>query len=238
MRILSGIVALILTLASPAHAQMIAEPIQETLPIEIKMLYMKLLKQQPDYDALVTANLSTETTAQQLQQQHSLKTIYDHAGTRTPLFVKQKLVITHVDMATQIITFKEPSASDPILFTLGAGESYGVFIRNADILKSLAPPFKFINIEQANAMALSSSPELPVEYVLMPLVADPTDFTLADGKTVHVILADVIDFKAFLPDRSRVILHKNFLDIPAPENASPSSGLMPSLSEAGIVIQP
>ncbi len=243
-KICNYLIAFILvTSAATAHAQTNNSRQKESLPIEIQLVYMKLLKQVPNYETLISSNSALKQANETevdpiafLKNKKLLTDLYDHAGMNTPIYGHGKLSVTNVDATTRIPTFKPPLSDEPLVFTTETGESFGVFIRNTKTLETIQPPYVSINADELQKTIYSFPEGIPVDYVLKPIAADTKDYTTPDGKPVHVILADVIDLKVYTAKGDYLILHKNFSPIPGSKPVVTNSDHMPSMEEAGIFV--
>jgi hypothetical protein len=205
-----------LCLANGARAQ----EEEQTLPIEVALLYDKLSGTVPDFDAYIAANDSLQKTADQFgqnalleQQRRMLKAIYDGFSEATVLKSVKEIPITMPRPELRRIEMMPVDPFDPILFRLSDDKVYGVFIRNAADLATLKPPFEFEAIKGLDPTMMDKVAAL----TLRPIAADPEPFPLPDGTPVRVILADVVELRLYTLIDRRLMLQKRFKDWkPAP----------------------
>lgn len=222
--------ALHLGFSIPAMAQVAAN---ETLPIEIKMLHMKLSGQKPDYDKILYSNPEFQANRHKFgqeallnQQINLLRTLYNNAGADTPIYINKHLRATNMSARGRSIIFEPIAINDPIIFHADGGEIFGVFLRNGDVLGKFIAPFEFDDFMSLEAAFLSQKGSIQVHMVIDPVAADKQPFVLDSGETVNVILADIAEIK-LINDRDRkLLLHKKFNDnngLPVPVPVVPTN---------------
>lgn len=201
---------------SSASAQ-VAE--DDTLAIEIHMLYLKLLNRQPDYSALIYSNPEFQSSPKKFgqeailnQQFRLLQTIYNEAGKSKPIYHSKDLPAVEFSRNARQIHFNAIPMTEPLLFALSETETYGVFIRNGDLLERIAPPYEFDDFTSiSNLMAIRKG-FIRAQFMLEPIAADTTPFPLESGENVNVVLADLIELKLIDETSGKLLLHKKFND--------------------------
>ena len=224
-----------LMLASPALAQPVKPPAVETaLPIQMKMLYLKLLNRQPDYEAVIRENPTYQKDPNRFanatvmeQQRKMLQSLYDQAGTAQKILVRKPLQFTNVDPDQRTAILKDPGLDDPVVFRLGEGDTYALFIRNFADIKNLAAPYEFDDFENLMGTAMGSKP-VPAILTIQPIAADPEDFVLNTKEKVHVILGRVTALSFEQKNGERLLLDKRFDAKPALPIPTPVSGPVPA----------
>jgi len=197
----------------PALAQgpSTAEP---SLPVEVKLLYFKLLNRTPDYDDIIRNNPTFKDNPARLnnpvvldQQRNMLKGLYDKTGLNQKLVIRKKLNFVSVDLSRRTAITQPITIDDPVIYRFSDTEKYAIFIRNPKDIETLKPPFEF---DDFAALNLISNYGADATMIVQPLAADPQDFTLKSGDVVHVILAKVTALSIDQPDGSKLILDKRF----------------------------
>lgn len=212
--------ALFLSLLTPppALAQDIA-PQAETLPIEVALLYHKLLKQDPPYEQLIYSNQSLVKSADGFgqtaligQQRSALQKMYEGLGDKTLIHSSYRMHMKGVVSDQRRLDLSGIDADIPLIYPLNDSNRYGVFIRNAREVTQLTPPYAFDNFPDLAFRFNTGKVVLPVELTLKPVAADTKDFALGNGGRVHVILADVVQINVEDEQGKRVLLQKRFKD--------------------------
>lgn len=236
MRKLLPALCLLAFLCTGAPAQSAAP--QTALPIEIKMLYLKLLNREPDYDTIIRENPAYIADPRRFdnpvimeQQRAMLKNLYNKSGKSQRLQVYKTIGYDYPDSDARTITTRPIPITDPVIFRVSPTDVYAVFIRNPKDLETLAPPFEYDNFVW---LKTAFNNEMNTLLTLQPLAADPEDVTLPSGETVHVVLAKVVRLSLDDPTGDRLLLDKKFegnqgLPVPALQNpASPGQSLPPA----------
>lgn len=220
LRLLCLAFALFLGFSTPVPASAQASDVQlleETLPIEVKILYYKLLGEIPDFAEIVNSNPALQKRKAEfgyeailLEQKKMLETMYEDAGLHTMVHAKRRMIINEMKPNVRAIKLEPLRADQPFLFEVGPGDTYGVFVRNTAELHDLKEPFVSDNIISLYANFIGNLRNLNVEFILKPLAADSHGFTMPDGSNVKVILADVVEMRILDPNGSEALLQKRF----------------------------
>lgn len=216
--------------ASPAFSQA-AE--SETLPIEIKMLYYKLLNRTPDYYEIIYSNPEFQNNRHKfgqevlVNQQHMLlQKLYNEAGKSKQLYVQKPMMASSMSFKGRSILFEPIAIDDPILYKVSDTDVYGIFLRNGNLLASLAPPYEFDDFVSLEGAHMMQKGRFNVQLVLEPVAADPTPFILDNGTSVNVILADIVELKLLEDRDQKLLLYKRFNDnngLPVPVPVAPAN---------------
>ncbi len=201
----------------PAWAQM--DPVEAarpaTIPLEVAMLYAKLLNVPPDFNALAKASPKIENTpefgrdALITQERNALEGVFQATKRNSLITVRQNFAINSIAPSLQTIQFKDLDADSPINFEV-ANVTYGVFIRNAAsmVLPLQAPFYRGGDWAALQKMALDKKQPM-IELTLKPLGADSANFTTYRDQIVKPIMADLIEIKLYDPlDATHLLLDK------------------------------
>jgi hypothetical protein len=192
---------------------------QESLAVEVAMMYYKLLNQQPNFDFLVFANPVFRNDPAKMgdsemikQERAMLKAVYDSFTPNSIMFAEREVdvEVKAPDFTTIRVTGIEPY--EPFTYEMTTADQYGIFIRNArDTLRLKAPfitgsPRAFIQKKSDEA------PKYIAELTLKPLIADKELFETEEGDRLKIIVADVVEIKLYNEDKSVLLLQKRFKD--------------------------
>lgn len=221
---------------APAIAQDMRPPVDAPpLPIEIKMLYMKLLGQKPDYDAIIQSGAAYQENPARFanqaimdQQRGMLKELYDRAGPDHAFVVQKDMKFMNVDVAARTADTQPIPFDEPIVFSMSPDEKYGLFLRNSKEIEHLSPPYEFDELLALRGMAGIDGYLAPVRLTVVPLAADPEDFPLANGDKVKVILAKIVAINVDSMEGDRLVLSKKLnrpeATIPLPDTTKIQNG--------------
>lgn len=216
------------------HAQ-VAE--DDSLPIEIHMLYLKLLNRQPDYSALIYSNPEFQSSPKKFgqeailnQQFRLLQTLYNEAGKSKPIYLSKDIPVVEFSRGGRLLHFNAIPMTEPLLFPLDETDTYGVFIRNGDLLERVAPPYEFDDFTSISNIITVKKGFIRAQFMLEPVAADDKPFPLENGQSVHVVLADLIELKLIDEASGKLLLHKKFNDnngLPVPVVVPTNRDYMP-----------
>jgi hypothetical protein len=200
--------ALFSVLAPPVSAM------PESLPVEVALLYQKLINEMPSYDRYIYSNKDiilpdNETARSEVLEKHrdDLRLFYEKASRDTLIVSHSPLKLSDVDLAKKRFAF-DMNPDEPLIFRPSEGESYGVFIRNALETIFLVPPYIAYQEIAAAENLTTPGTEVSVELILKPLGADRKPIRL-NKELIRPILADAVSLKVF--DASgKTILEKRF----------------------------
>lgn len=224
-------------LALHAQTPMASIVEEDSLPVEIKLLYMKLLNQTPDFDALIASNRSLNKVNDSFgqaaliaQQKSFLQNLYGKSGPQKNIFLSKKMVMNNANRDTRTLSLAPLNADEPIIMTMNDTEQYGVFLHNGALMETLVAPFEFDDFSSLHNLTSSGKNKFDVHLTVKPIAADPNDFTLASGESVHVILADIVRVKILDPFSGKLLIDKRFEDtaandgLPVPNAAATAAG--------------
>lgn len=210
---------LALVAAHTAFAQQqqpVTPPMKDTVPIQVALMYDKLLNVQPDLVSLMELNPYFKEDPQRFgnevmrqQQLDELKKMYDGFGKETVFLVKKRLTIKNVDSETKKVTMEGLTPDDPFIFDLTEKDRYGIFLRNPDQALTLESPYEFEEFYLLYGYQTKGT-TFPTEIVVRPVAADKEPFPLADGQSVKPVIADVVEITVLNPDGQRIALIKRF----------------------------
>lgn len=225
MRLCVGILALSISSGlSPAAAQDADSLPRVTIPLEVAMIYHKLINTTPDFQQLANYSPRLDKVgsfgrdALLAEEKSNLEDVFKKTRRDTLIIVRVPLAIDSYDSTAETISLKTLDGDTPFTFDVG-NTTYGVFIRNASFVMPVSAPY-LSNTNWGNIQILKNVNRLAlVELTLKPLGADDADFTTFDDQTVKPILADVLDLKIFDPQYTdNMLLHKR--DVKAFEQAT------------------
>jgi hypothetical protein len=225
MRLCVGILALGLSAGTaPALAQSADSPPRVSIPLEVAMIYHKLINTAPNFDQLAqySPRLTSVGTfgreAILAEEKSNLEDVYKKTRRDTLIIVRLPLAVQNYDSEAQTLSLKTLDGDTPFTFDVGA-TTYGVFIRNAAFVSPITTPY-LGTANWGNIQILQNTNRLAlVELTLKPLGADDANFKTFDDQTVKPILADLIDIKVFDPQYTdNLLLHKR--DVKAFEQAT------------------
>lgn len=210
MRIFSflSLLLILLSLSLPVRAQEDTDNApREMLPVEAALLYTKLIKIEPNYNALIASNPSIKNDPARFgndvlmkQQYAALKNIYDSFTPNKVILLKKRVRVLAVDGEKRIVTIDGLTPDEPFLFPLNDNETYGVFLRNAKEVGTMSPPYEFDDF-----FSIVKDFTYAAEITVKPLVADREPFPLADGKFAKPIIGDVVEINLIKQSGNSVI---------------------------------
>lgn len=229
---IASCLACVLLVASTTHGNAQAME-NDTLPIEIKMLHLKLMNQKPDFYEIIYSNPEFQANRHKFgqevlinQQQMVLQKIYDNAGKDKPIFARKVMKTQGMSFPTRRISFDAIEPTDPILFPVGKDDTYAVFIRNGNVLNALAAPYEFDDFTSLETTNMVQKGLFNVHLVLTPVAADSVPYVMDNGQSVKVILADIAEVKLENNSDKKLLLHKKFNDnngLPVPVPVAPAN---------------
>lgn len=191
-------------------------PFQEVLPVEVALMYHKLLERRPNLDVLVFANPSFRNNPEKIadadairKERELLEAVYNSFDKDTVFFVEKNVDVEVKPTNLSVVRVIGVEPYEPFIYEMTDAEKYGIFIRNARDTLMLRPPFSqglVANIVKQE----DSSTEYIAEMVLKPLVADKEVYETEDGEKLKIIIADVVEIKLYDKDKSRLLLQKRF----------------------------
>lgn len=222
MRIFPLILALFVAVAPVARAQDPGVPPpqkEQSLPVEVALIYSRLLGQPVDYDALMVLNETQATdkaafgqAALRAYQREGLKKIYDSYGDDTVLYVRKRVIFDTVDSGLRTAKITNILSDEPFLYNLTATDRYGVFVVNAKELEEIKPPYRYDDFPHLVSSGPGPTKTYPAEIILKPVAADTQPFTLKDGTSVKPLLTHIVDIMVFDENGKDIVIHKRFKD--------------------------
>ena len=216
--LLSGLSALALLVSPAAQAQMPeAAPIErpETIPLEVAMVYAKLLNARPAFDELAQNSPRLQDApefgrdALIAEEKAKLEKVFAQIKRNNLIITRLPMAIGSIAPSLQTLEFKGLDADTPFTYPVGP-VTYGVFIRNAAAMTNpIQAPF-FKGNDWSTLQSLSIGNQMPmVELTLKPMGADEQNFTTYQDDIVKPIIADLIEIRILDPkDNSHLLLSK------------------------------
>ncbi|MDB5478252.1 MAG: hypothetical protein JWM96_747 [Alphaproteobacteria bacterium] len=210
--------------AMPARAGVNGDQ-PEALPLEIGLLYNKLLERTPNYDSLLASNPSLRRgspsyvgDARLVEQKIFLQGLYNSYSANTPMVVSRFLKVEEVNTQLRSALLQTIEMDDPVIYQIG-GENYGIFLRNGKAISALAPPYEFDNFDMLQSYTEKGKGPVRASILIRPVAADPEDFIMPSGAKIHVILAEAMAVEITAPREKRIIVYKKFEVAPRDANA-------------------
>ncbi|HEY1095795.1 MAG TPA: hypothetical protein VGF14_00985 [Alphaproteobacteria bacterium] len=216
LKIASLTLGLLLTGQPASRAQTVEEaPPAVTIPLEVAMIYHKLLNTPPNFEQLVLYSPKLENApefgrqALIAQEKVNLERVYNQTKRDTLLVIREPMAIKAISMDAEQIELKRLDGDTPFTYNVGK-TTYGVFLRNAG---SMVLPIKSPYVQMVNWSTLAQLARVQkmviVEMKLKPMGADDQNFTTFSDDIVKPILADVIDLRIYHPQMTEsLLLHK------------------------------
>lgn len=235
MRSFSFILAIMLCAVTSASAQEAVAPavpqpvkvavedknqtaqVEETLPIEVALMYYKLLKEEPNFDFLVFASPAFRKDPDKMSDENAVKAqrsalekIYKSFTPQTVFYAVMpvKMDMQLMDTSTVELSGIEPDA--PVIYDMTSSEKYGVFIRNARDTFKMSQPFEVIATDAILGLTPEQRKTMDAEMTLRPLASDREEFLTDDDERLRVIVADIVELKIYNEDHTKLLLQKRF----------------------------
>jgi hypothetical protein len=224
----------------PISAKPKEELFTETLPVEVALMYMKLNKEQPNFDFLVFANPSFRNDPEKFSDNEAIKSsravlekIFSSFNPET-VFYAEKVIDADVDIRRiNNIKISGIEPYEPIVYEMTATDRTGLFIRNARSTLQLKEPFEYGSAANIQGLSFENRKGLPVELTIKPLAIDTEGYMMDDGKVIKVLIVDVVEMKIYSKDKERLLLQKRFKNWrpyvqPKEDEAFKADGLIPA----------
>jgi hypothetical protein len=189
----------------------------ETTPLEVALLYYKLLHIDPPYDSFIYNNegllKKTDGFGQGTvlnQQRDIMHKIYDGFNDTSIITSSSKVTIVSSPMDTEIVTMTGIAPDLPLIYKLSNNDRYGIFIRNAKETGIVSPPYALEDFNKLVSSYNGLKNIAPVELLLKPVVADAKPFRLNTGDDVKVVVADIVEMRILDRKHQQVLLKKRF----------------------------
>ena len=204
--------------AVPKTASIPSPAYLETLPIEVAMMYSKLLKEEPNFDFLVFANPAFREDPGKFSDPEAIKAeraalekLYKSFTPETVFFAeKEKLEIELPDEPPQSIKLRGLEPDLPFIYGMTESDRYGLFIRNAQDSFDMVAPYEKVDWKALNELSEEDRTKLVAEVTLKPVASDRDPYKLEDETEVKIVLANLVELKLFTPDKSKLLMQKRF----------------------------
>lgn len=195
-----------------AGSTVVEEARPQTIPLEIAMIYHKLLNTNPDFNALARANPKIKNApefgreALVAEERANLQRVFQTVKRDNLIVIRQSFPIASIAPTLQTIEFKYIDADTPFVYSVG-DVNYGVFIRNAaNMVQPMQAPFNRGG-DWATLQKMSIDKKSPIiELILKPLGADQSNFTTYQDDVVKPLIADLVEIKVYDPIDTTVLL--------------------------------
>lgn len=187
-------------------------PPRITIPVEVAMIYHRLLNTAPSFEQLAIDSPRLKNTpefgrnALVTDEKTKLEKVYGTITRDTLITIRQPVQIKTINETKQTLEFKNLDADTPFLFPVGT-TTYGIFIRNAPAMVSpVQGPF-YKGIDWRGLKDFYDENRLIIaEMTLKPMGADEHDFTTYQDDVVKPILADLIEIRLYNPQETNRLL--------------------------------
>jgi hypothetical protein len=229
-RLTGLMLGLLLLCLSSVYAQSTTDnepPPRVTIPLEVAMIYHRLLNTPPAFDQLAMNSPRLENTTEfgrnalLAEEKTKLEKVYGALKRNTPIVIRQPVLISSIDAIQRNLQLKGIDADTPFLFPVG-NTTYGVFTRNAAAMVSpLQEPFYKGGIDWVTLKNLYTENQMVIaEMTFTPMGADEQNFTTYQDDVVKPILADMIELRLYHPTETQRLLlvkrdEKAFQDAPS-----------------------
>lgn len=232
--------------SSTAAPSVPSPPYAETLPVEVSLMYSKLLKDTPNFDFLVFANPDFRKNIERYsdasavkKEKAALEAIYNGFNEQTLFYSEKTVQMNLSDADIEVIKIRGIEPFEPIIYEMTSTDKYGLFIRNASSTLRLSPPFEVLEASRILDMPDDALAEVVAEMTIKPLVADREDFEIESdplmrrSKKVKVLVGDIVELKLFDKDKEHLLLQKRFKNWkpyvpPKEDEAFRADGLIPA----------
>jgi hypothetical protein len=210
------IAGIIMGTSSPAIAQSIKAPPppRMTIPLEVALVYHKLLNTPPNFDQLAQYSPKLENAgtfgreALLTQEKSTLENVYKNTKRDQLIVVQQAMAVDTINVEDQQISIKNLDGDTPFTFEVGP-TTFGVFIRNTNFINPISAPFYKTPSWSTLAANQRAQRHVILELTLRPRGADEANFTTYDDRIVKPIIADLIDLKIIDPRfTENLLVHK------------------------------
>lgn len=191
-------------------------PIPDTVPVQVALMYDKLLGIKPDFQAIMELNQNLKEDPTKFgndvlrkQQMAILQKTYAEQSKDSVFLIKRRVTVKKVDDATQTVTIDGLTDTDPFLFPLTDDDQYGIFLHNSKDMLSFGPPFEYKYFYSFAGYEIKDK-TFPLEILVRPVAADRQPFPLEDGTQVKPVIADIVQITILDPDGKQVALVKRF----------------------------
>lgn len=200
------------------------QPFAESLPIEVSMMYSKLIKEEPNFDFLVFANPVFRNNPDKYADPEQIKVarnglekLYKSFNADTVFYAEKDVEVRMEADEGDVVHVRGIEPYEPIKYDLTDTEKYGVFIVNARETLNIEAPY-----EAKDLVALVSLPEkerkhLVAEITYKPLTVDRENFALESGEQVKVLVANIVELKLYNEDKTTLYFQKRFKGWKPPE---------------------
>lgn len=189
-------------------------PPRVTIPLEVALIYHKLLNVTPNFDQLAQYSPKLDNVgsfgrdALLAQEKSNLEHVFKNTKRDQLIVIEQTMAIADIDPQAERLSMKNLDGDTPFTFEVG-DTTYGVFIRNTDFIDPIKGAFQKIPSWSSLINNYQSKRHVIVELLLRPRGADDTNFTTYDDRTVKPIITDLIDLKIIDPRfTNNMLLHK------------------------------
>lgn len=224
---MTTLAVLILSGVNPVLAQASTNPADEplpnvTIPLEVAMIYYKLLNTTPNFNMLALQSPRLANTSEfgrdalVTEEKVKLEKVYAAMKRDTQIVIREPMAISEIQPEQQIIKLKGLDGDTPFTYQVG-NVNYGVFIRNATSMSPIRAPY-FGTVEWSGLNTLfSERRHVLVEMRLKPMGADEENFTTYEDDVVKPIIADIVDLRIYNPEyTTSLLLNKRDEKVMAP----------------------